>query len=70
MQDAIRVLLVDDHLVVRRGIREFLEEARDIAVIAEAENAAQALELAQQHRPDIVVLDIKLPDRSGIEVAP
>lgn len=69
MQDAIRVLLVDDHLVVRRGIREFLEEARDIAVIAEAENAAQALELAQQHRPDIVVLDIKLPDRSGIEVA-
>ncbi len=69
MQDAIRVLLVDDHLVVRRGIREFLEEARDIAVVAEAENAAQALELAQQHRPDIVVLDIKLPDRSGIEVA-
>lgn len=69
MQPVIRVLLVDDHQVVRRGIRDFLEEDGGISVIGEAENAAQAVQMATEHRPDVVVLDIKLPDRSGIEVA-
>ncbi|GAB4575709.1 MAG: response regulator transcription factor [Anaerolineae bacterium] len=69
MTNPIRVLLVDDHQVVRRGIREFLEEPGDIQVIAEAENAAQALALAASTKPDVIVLDIKLPDQSGIEVA-
>lgn len=65
----IRVLLVDDHQVVRRGIREFLEDTGEITVVAEAENAAQALDMAAEYQPDVIVLDIKLPDQSGIEVA-
>ncbi len=69
MQDIIQVLLVDDHQVVRRGIREFLEEAGGIGVVGEAENAAQALRMAVELQPDVVVLDIKLPDESGIQVA-
>src|SRR5450631_2091884 len=65
----IRVVLADDHSVVRRGIRDFLVEAGDIAVVAEAENGTQAFNLALQHQPDVVVLDIQMPDSNGIEVA-
>jgi DNA-binding NarL/FixJ family response regulator len=65
----IRVVLADDHSVVRRGIRDFLTEAGDITVVAEAENGAQALALVAQHHPDVVVLDIQMPQGSGIEVA-
>lgn len=69
MNPMIQVLLVDDHQVVRRGIREFLEEAGGIAVVGEAENGAEALQMACEQHPDVVVLDIKMPDQSGIEVA-
>ena len=69
MHAVIRVLLVDDHQIVRRGIREFLEEPGDITVVGEAENAADALALASTIAFDVAVLDIKLPDSSGIEVA-
>lgn len=64
----IRVVLADDHAVVRAGIRQFLEHAGDIHVVAEADDgeAAQALILAQQ--PDVAVLDIQMPKASGIEV--
>src|SRR5450432_572253 len=65
----IRVVLADDHSVVRRGIRDFLVEAGDIAVVAEAENGTQAFNLALQYQPDVVVLDIQMPDSNGIEVA-
>jgi DNA-binding NarL/FixJ family response regulator len=65
---AIRVVLADDHGVVRRGIREFLTEAGDIQVVSEAENGAQALELIDRYQPDIVVLEIQMPQCSGIEV--
>lgn len=65
----IRVVLADDHSVVRRGIRDFLTEAGDIVVVAEAENGPQALDLIHQHRPDVAVLDIQMPGLSGIEVA-
>ncbi len=65
----IRVVLADDHSVVRRGIRDFLTEAGDITVVAEAENGPQALEFIHQHRPDVAVLDIQMPGCSGIEVA-
>lgn len=64
----IRVLLADDHAVVRAGIRLFLEHARDIDVIAEADDGEAAKELIQQHRPDVAVLDIQMPQASGIEV--
>jgi DNA-binding NarL/FixJ family response regulator len=64
----IRVVLADDHQVVRRGIRGFLIESGDIEVVAEAEDGEQATELIAQHEPDVAVLDIQMPERSGIEV--
>lgn len=64
----IRVLLADDHAVVRAGIRQFLEHAYDIVVIAEADDGEAAKVLIQQHLPDVAVLDIQMPKASGIEV--
>ena len=64
----IRVVLADDHAVVRKGIREFLEEADDIAVIAEAGDGAEAFAAIQTLRPDVAVLDIQMPRLSGIQV--
>ncbi len=64
----IRVLLADDHAVVRAGICQFLEHADDINVIAEADDGHQAIELIKQHQPDVAVLDIQMPKASGIEV--
>lgn len=69
MGSAIRVLLADDHGVVRRGIREFLEDESDIQVVAEAENGLQAVELTREHQPDVAVLDIQMPGCNGIEAA-
>lgn len=64
----IRVLLADDHAVVRAGICQFLEQADDIQVIAEADDGFQAMELIENHIPDVAVLDIQMPMASGIEV--
>ena len=64
----IRVLLADDHAVVRAGISQFLEQADDINVIAEADDGHEAMELIKQHQPDVIVLDIQMPKASGIEV--
>jgi DNA-binding NarL/FixJ family response regulator len=64
----IRVLLADDHAVVRAGIRQFLEHAGDIKVIAEAENGLQAQRFIEQYMPDVAVLDIQMPEATGIEV--
>jgi DNA-binding NarL/FixJ family response regulator len=64
----IKVMLADDHAVVRKGIREFLEEAGDIAVVAEASTGDEALAAIREHRPDLAVLDIQMPGRTGIEV--
>ena len=64
----IRVLLADDHQIVRAGIRQLLESAKDIQVIAEAGDGEEAQALIQQHKPDIAVLDIQMPKASGIEV--
>ncbi len=65
----IRVVLADDHSVVRRGIRDFLTEAGGILVVAEADNGAQALEAVGTTQPDVVVLDIQMPGGNGLEVA-
>lgn len=65
----IRVILADDHAVVRQGIRQFLESAPDIQVVAEAKDGEEAVALIQQHQPDVTVLDIQMPKLSGIEVA-
>lgn len=68
MSEPIRVLLADDHAVVRAGIRQFLEQAHDIQVVAEADDGQMARTLIHQHQPDVAVLDIQMPEASGIEV--
>jgi DNA-binding NarL/FixJ family response regulator len=65
---AIRVILADDHAVVRAGIRQFLETAGDIQVVAEAEDGEAVKGLVERHHPDVAVLDIQMPRASGIEV--
>ena len=64
----IRALLADDHAVVRAGIRQILEHAGDIQIIAEASDGEAAQAMIRQHRPDVAVLDIQMPKASGIEV--
>ena len=64
----IRVILADDHAVVRKGICGFLEELGDITVVAEAANGNEALALIRDRRPDVAVLDIQMPGRTGLEV--
>jgi DNA-binding NarL/FixJ family response regulator len=67
MSESIRIVLADDHAVVRKGIREFLEEEGDISVVAEAIDGDQAVALVAEHQPDVAVLDIQMPGTSGIE---
>ena len=62
-----RLLLVDDHAVVRSGLRMLLSGDGDMEIVGEAATAAEALELAAQVSPDVILMDIGLPDRSGIE---
>ena len=64
----IRVVLADDHTVVRKGIREFLEEDGDIAVIAEASDGETVKHLIAELQPDVAILDIRMPGATGIEV--
>jgi DNA-binding NarL/FixJ family response regulator len=68
-QAPIRILVVDDHAVVREGIRHVLSESTGFNIVAEADNGIQALALAQQQKPDIVLLDISMPSESGLDVA-
>ncbi|MFD6532699.1 response regulator [Streptomyces sp. NPDC060184] len=63
----IRVLLVDDHQVVRRGLRTFLEVQEDIEVVGEASDGAEGVAQAEALRPDVVLMDIKMPGTDGIE---
>ena len=65
-----RVLVADDHAVVRTGLRHILEATPGITVVAEAGDAESALRLAREHRPDVVVLDVSMPGPSGISVIP
>ncbi|WP_197043181.1 response regulator [Saccharothrix sp. NRRL B-16314] len=64
----VRVLLVDDHEVVRRGLRELLEDEDDISVVAEAGGVDEALVRAAATRPDVAVVDVRLPDGGGVEL--
>jgi two-component system, NarL family, response regulator DevR len=67
VQKALRVLLVDDHEVTRVGLRTFLEKNPTIRVVGEAENAQAALTETIRLEPDVVVMDVRLPDATGIE---
>jgi DNA-binding NarL/FixJ family response regulator len=69
MSGQIRVLVVDDHTIVRQGIRQVLEAADGMRVVAEAGDGAEAVVAARAHEPDVVVLDVSLPGESGLEVA-
>jgi DNA-binding NarL/FixJ family response regulator len=64
----ITVVIVDDHPVVRAGMRTILDAADDITVVAEGESGTDALRLVTQHRPDVLVLDVNLPDLNGVAV--
>jgi DNA-binding NarL/FixJ family response regulator len=63
----IRVLLVDDHEVVRLGLITLMQDRPDLAVVGEAGSAAEALRLVEQLRPDVVLMDIRMPGQSGLE---
>jgi len=67
MSNKISVLLVDDHSLVRRGFRRILEDAPDIAVVGEASDGAEAVRLAAQLRPRLIVMDCALPGMSGLD---
>jgi DNA-binding NarL/FixJ family response regulator len=64
----IRVLLVDDHAVVRAGIRQFLEKTDDIRVVGEANNGKEAITLIEKSQPDVAVVDIQMPEMNGIDL--
>jgi DNA-binding NarL/FixJ family response regulator len=68
MSEPIRVLVVDDHSVVREGIRHVLEGTEGFRVIAEAANGVEAMECATRERPDVVLLDLSMPGPSGLDV--
>jgi len=63
----VRVLIVDDHTLVRAGLSRLLQTFADVDVVAEASTADQAIDLAAIHRPDLVLLDLSLPGRTGLE---
>ncbi|WP_324785363.1 response regulator transcription factor [Streptomyces sp. H51] len=66
MADPIKVLVVDDHQVVRRGLRTFLEVQEDIEVVGEAADGADGVARAEELRPDIVLMDVKMPGMDGV----
>lgn len=67
MSDAISVLLVDDHAMVRQGVRAFLVTQPDISVIGEAGSGEEAVNLSAQHIPDVILMDLIMPDMDGVE---
>jgi NarL family two-component system response regulator LiaR len=67
MSDKITVLLVDDHAMVRQGVRTFLETQADLSVVGEAGSGEEAVRLAAQHVPDVVLMDLIMPDMDGVE---
>lgn len=62
----IRVLIVDDHAVVRGGLSKFLQVHKDVEVVGEAENGAEAVRLARQLQPNVVLMDLKMPEMDGV----
>jgi len=63
----LRVMVVDDHDVVRMGLRAFIDAEDDLEVVGEASSGAQAVALARTHRPDVVIMDVRMPDGSGVD---
>lgn len=65
--EKIRIMLADDHTVLRQGIAQALELQPDMTVVAQASNGAEAVKLAKQHRPDVALLDINMPELDGVQ---
>jgi len=65
----IRILLADDHTVIRKGLRLLLENQPDFQVVADASDGREAVAMAEAHRPDVIVLDVAMPTLNGIEAA-
>ena len=67
MGSRINVLIADDHVLMRQGLKQILELEKDIAVIAQASNGNDAVKLAREHRPDIILMDINMPGINGLQ---
>lgn len=65
----IRILLAEDHHIVREGLRVLIEKQGDMQVVAEADNGRQALQFTRKHKPDIIVMDISMPVLNGIDAS-
>lgn len=68
-QKTIKILIVDDHQLIRKGIASILDEINGLHVIAEASNGEEAIRLAKQHEPDVVLMDIQMPGMGGMEAS-
>ena len=64
---SLKILIADDHTIVREGLRSLLEKEPDLVVVAEAGSGAAALQLAREHHPDVILMDINMPDMNGID---
>src|SRR5580704_7693964 len=69
MRPPIRILLADDHTIVRDGLRALLEHQPDMDVVAEAGDGRECVQLAALHSPDVVMMDVAMPEMNGIEAA-
>jgi DNA-binding NarL/FixJ family response regulator len=63
----IRVLIVDDHRILREGVRILLENQPDMEVVGEGDNGRIALQLVEKHLPDVVLMDLNMPDMNGVD---
>jgi DNA-binding NarL/FixJ family response regulator len=63
----VRIVIADDHKLMREGLASLLRQERDIEVVAQANNGREAVQLCEKHRPDVVVMDVSMPDLNGID---
>ena len=67
MADTLKVMLVDDHEIVRQGLKALLEAEDDIEVVTEASNGREAVDMANSYQPAVIVMDVRMPDMNGVE---